>query len=446
MSFRYSLSVARKELVTSLRDRQTALYTFVLPLVMYPGVFWLMVQGFLVVQGQRERTDVTVGLAVEQPAELYAELAEDLDSRPDPEADSNAALAPHANVVRVEQRPQAGSEAGARAWVSTEVDQPPEDEPRHPDAVLWVADPDGESPGARLFYDSARSRSELARKRVEARLPAFASRLRGKAAQKLGINPDELDPVSVIPESVAPPRDVGALILSTLLPIMLVVMAVMGAFFPAIDLTAGEKERKTAETTLLLPVPRSAMLQGKILAVCCTACVATTLNLLAIGLSAEHLVSMLNSQSGGRGIGFDLPVLALLAIAPLAVLFSFFISAVLTGIGGLAATFKEGQAMLGPVQLVFILPAMIGAVPGMKLSLGWACVPVVNVVLAFRAMLRGEPLYLEYAVCALALLLYAWISIRAAVFILSREEVLLAGATIPLKRLVRALRSGGRAR
>ena len=82
MSLRSSLLVTRKELTASLRDRQTALYTFVLPLVLYPAVFWLMIQGFLVLQGQRERTEVEVGLTAEVPLEMHAALAQELDSQP----------------------------------------------------------------------------------------------------------------------------------------------------------------------------------------------------------------------------------------------------------------------------------------------------------------------------------------------------------------------------
>ena len=74
-----------------------------------------------------------------------------------------------------------------------------------------------------------------------------------------------------------------------------------------------------------------------------------------------------------------------LAVAPLAVLFAFFVSAVLTGLRGPGATFKEGQALLGPVQMLFILPAMAGVMPGLEpRQRHGASIPVVNVVLAFR--------------------------------------------------------------
>lgn len=432
MSLNLSLIVARKELLTSVRDRQTAIYTFVLPLVMYPGLFWLLIQGFLIVQGQREQTEVTVGIAAAQPVAMHEEVASTLN----PELGKATATPSPASIVQLEHRKGEVSEQSARSWM-TDV----EDDSLN--AVLYLEDPEGDEPKAKLFYNGSKSRSELARKRIESRLPHLVDRLRGAAASAGGVDPRELDPVDVINEGVAPRRDAGALVLSMLLPIMLVIMTVMGAFFPAVDLVAGEKERRTAETTLLLPIPRRSMLQGKILAVCATAVVATILNLFAIGFSAEQLVSTLTG-SGNTRLTVELPTLALCAITPLAVLFAFFVSATLTGVAGLAATFKEGQAMLGPVQMIFILPAMIGVVPGLQLTPAWACVPVVNVVLAFKAILRGSPLYLEYGLCSASLLLYAVLAIRAAVWLLSREEVQLAGATIPFKRILRVVRGDGR--
>lgn len=442
-AMRAILEVTRKELVGSLRDRQTAIYTLVLPICLYPIVFWLMVQCFLVVQGQREQTAVDVGLAAARPQSVPAGIVEALTER------SASGPSPRARVVNLEIEDGPLDAGGARAWIAggdrdpvrAPEEGPGEGEVERPDAVLYLPAPDSSAPDERasLFFDSTRSRSEIARARIEERLPGFAARLRASAAREAGHDAADLEPVTVDMRDVAPGRDRGALLLSGLLPILLVVMAVMGAFFPAVDLTAGEKERGTAETTMLLPVPRSAVHQGKILAVCTTAVVATFLNLLAIGLSAEPLLASL----GNDGFAVELPVAALLAVAPLALLFAFFVSAVLTGIAGLAATFKEGQALLGPVQMVFILPALFGVMPGLELTLGWAFVPVVNVVLAFRSMLVAKPLYLEYSATAVALLVYAWLAIRLAAHLLSRESVLMSGSTIPLKRLWRTLRGSG---
>jgi ABC-type Na+ efflux pump permease subunit len=294
------------------------------------------------------------------------------------------------------------------------------------DAVLHLrappaADAPAEGGGAQLYFDSTLPRSELARARVEERLPRYADELRRARAEALARDPAVLEPLRVEPPvDVSAGEDRGAYLLSLLLPMLLVVMTVMGAFYPAVDLTAGERERRTEETTLLLPVPRLAVQQGKILAVCAAALLATALNLLAIALSAGHLVGMARLS---EGVKFDLPVGALFALAPLALLFALFVSAVLTGVASFARTFQEGQALLGPVQMVFILPALVGAVPGIELQPALALVPVLNVVLAFRGLLLGEAQPLFYTLTACSLLacaaLASWIALRA----LSREPV-----------------------
>ena len=442
------MGVARKELTSSLRDKQTAIYTLVLPICLYPVLFWMMLQGYLLMQGQRERTETDVGLAVARPEAMPDGVRQAL-TRGDEERPPGA---PRYHGVSLDVLDGPMDVDGARAWLAGGDRDPRAEasEAERPDAVLHLPTPapDAEftathEPLATLFSDSTESRSQLARERLARRLPVFADQRRNEAARAVGVDPRELDPIERRSHNIAPRRDTGALVLSMILPLLLVVMAVMGAFFPAVDLTAGEKERGTTETTLLLPVPRGAVHQGKILAVCATAVVATFLNLFAIGLSAEHLMGMLSETAE---MPIEMPVLALFGIAPLAVLFAFFVSATLAGIAGLARSFKEGQALLGPVQMVFILPAMVGMIPGVELTPGWALVPVVNVVLAFRAMLLGKALLLEYALTSGALLLYALLAIGFAVRLLSRESVLLAGGTIPFRKLFSTLRSSGETR
>lgn len=432
---RATLWVAAKELRAAFRDRQTTLYTVVLPIALYPFLFWCMIQASLFVQGRREHTEVQVAIAAAAEAEVPSGLADALALRPsskdDPAAD-DALRRRLAEVDRVHVGPvrQPVDAAAAREWAqsrwraTTEVDARGE-----PDAVVFLPGParaddapaaQGDEPTLTVFYDSTQTASELARRRVAERIPPFVDALRtarlAPGTPKEALRPFKLDSA----HDVAPRKDQGAYLLSFVLPMLLVVMCVLGAFFPAVDVTAGERERNTAETTLLLPIPRLAVHQGKILAVCASALVATGLNLFALALSAGHLLQML--PRGGE-VQVELPLAAFASIAPLALLFAFFVSAALVGIASFARTFKEGQALLGPVQMVFILPAMAGAIPGLELTPGLACVPVVNVVLAFRALLNGQSLPLEYAITAASLFASALLAIWASVKLLSRESL-----------------------
>ena len=62
-------------------------------------------------------------------------------------------------------------------------------------------------------------------------------------------------------------------------------MIMLGAFHPAIDITAGERERSTLETTLSAPIERSALMAGKVLAVATLAAITGFLNLASMSLT-----------------------------------------------------------------------------------------------------------------------------------------------------------------
>jgi ABC-type Na+ efflux pump permease subunit len=423
--------VAWKELVAAFRDRQTTLYTIVLPIAMYPFLFWALIQGALFVQGREERTEVHLGVSAANDAEIPPGLTQALAKRPADRArnghEPNTVLAaekPIAPMV-VETDPEKRDEASARSWIG-KAPAGERVEKTSPDAVLWLHGPgrpsDTVESGANVYFDSSESRSQIAKKRTLSRLPVYAESLREERARAVGREIDELDPFRIDePKDIAAEEHGGAFLLSLILPMLLVVMTVIGAFYPAVDFTAGERERNTAETTLLLPVPRLAVHQGKILAVCACAVLATALNLFALALSAGHLVNMMRDTDE---LAIALPLGALLAVVPLALLFAVFVSAVLTSVAALARTFKEGQALLGPVQMLFLFPAMAGAIPGLELTPPLCFVPVVNVVLSFRAMLKGQWLPLEYALTGLTLLVLAVLAVWIALRILGQESLI----------------------
>lgn len=429
--------VARKELITGFRDRQLAMYAIVLPICLYPVLFWIMIQGALLVQGRREHTAVHVGIVaqpgVQVPADLYGALSY---------SPGASELEPGDTPLRfVETRqlsPSSNAEQAARA-AREDLDSPV-------DAVLYleqVTDNSEHEARALILYDSTESHSKLAHGRLQSRLEHFAEERRQAAADEAGLGPIVLTPLEVDERNLAPNEKMGAYVLSLLLPLLLVVMTVMGAFHPAVDLTAGERERGTIETTMILPISRLAIHQGKILAVSASALLATGLNLLALALSGSHLLKMLGT---GMSLEIEIPFAAFASIAPLALLFTFSVSAILTGVAALAKSFKEGQALLGPVQMLFILPAMASVMPGLELTTKTAFIPVVNVVLAFRALLQGEALPLEYTLTAACLLGYAVLAVMFAVRVLSRESLGLAGETIPFRRLLSFLRSNTQSR
>ena len=68
---------------------------------------------------------------------------------------------------------------------------------------------------------------------------------------------------------------------------------------------------------------------------------------------------------------------------------TIFFAGVMIPIAIYAKTFKEAQSIITPLNIVMVLPAMVGFFPGIELNTTTACIPVVNVVLATKELIAG---------------------------------------------------------
>ena len=205
----------------------------------------------------------------------------------------------------------------------------------------------------------------------------------------------------------------AALTLTTLIPLILILMTITGAVYPAIDLTAGERERGTLEALMAAPVPRLGLLAAKYVAVVTVALLTASANLLAMSvtLSATGLSELLFGKSG-------LSPLVLGEILALLILFAGFFSAVLLALTSFARSFKEAQAYLIPVMLLSMAPGLITLTPGVEFNALLAVTPLINIVLLARDLFEGhvDPTLATAAVLTTALYALAAIGLAARVF------------------------------
>lgn len=420
---RAALEIAKTEFVASVRDRMTIVYTFVMPLAMYPVLFWIMIQGYVVLQGKDERTAVSVAVvglpetidatrltsalgSAPKHAEVSVEPEQDV-AEPDDE-DVEPEFVP--GVVELEYLDALPAERDA--LVTDDADH---------DLVLHFLD-DGTT---ELLYDASRSRSVLAKRRIDERSAHLAEVFRREALEREGTTLEAFDPLDYEVVDLADEKDVVGLLFSLILPMMFVIMTVLGGFYPAVDTTAGEKERKTAETTALLPLAPATIVWGKVLAVAAFAAIAAMLNILGMALAAEHLLS---SMGEGLGVEIDPPFAALGRMAPFALSFVLFTSCVLVASASLTRTFKQGQSLLGAVQMVFIFPAVLGTMPVFDLSVTNAWIPIVQTSVAFKALLQGESApasanALAFSIVFVTGILYACIAVWLTIRLRQTEEL-----------------------
>lgn len=171
------------------------------------------------------------------------------------------------------------------------------------------------------------------------------------------------------------------------LPLVLLLMTVTGGVYPAIDLTAGERERDTLETLMALPVHPLRLLLAKYVAVLTVTMLTGAMNLLAMSTTvlAMQLESVLFGPTG-------LTCFLGIKLALVLVVFALFYSSLLLALTSSTRSFKEAQAYLIPLMLLTISPGLMIVMPGWSLNYATAAVPLVNMLLLARDILEGNPI------------------------------------------------------
>lgn len=207
--------------------------------------------------------------------------------------------------------------------------------------------------------------------------------------------------------------------MATLIPLILILMTITGAVYPAIDLTAGERERGTLESLMAAPLPRLSLLIAKYIAVLTVAILTATANLL--GMSITVYSTGLGSQLfGERGLSPS----AIAIVFLLLVLFAAFFSALLLAVTSFARSFKEAQAYLIPFMLLAISPGFLSVMPGIELNALLAVTPLVNIVLLARDVLQGEVHSLLAGVAVISTMLYGVAALALAARIFGSDAIL----------------------
>ncbi|MFO0807440.1 MAG: ABC transporter permease subunit/CPBP intramembrane protease [Gemmataceae bacterium] len=403
-----AIRFARKELRETLRDRRTILTLVLMPLLLYP-LLGVVFRQFFLVNLNESAPEYRIGVGSEAEGELLVELLGIGDKPPPlPRPSSKLSALPQPTsepVVKLfvaQDVPQAVNEGGIQLGIV--IANPPSihaplAELRARLTVLLL----DESPLGREALAYLRGRLAEANVRI----------LQGRAKESGD------PPLTIEPRVLTNPDHAGAFSLSTLVPLVLILMTITGAVYPAIDLTAGERERGTLEVLMAAPVPRVGLLAAKYLAVVAVSVLTGLVNLgmMALTLWLSGLGPALFGP-GGLTIGTALSVLGLL------VLFSALFSALLLALTSFARSFKEAQAYLIPLMLVALTPGLLALAPGLKMTTGKAVVPLLNVVLLARDVFDGQATLGLAAAVVASTLLYATAAVAIAARVFGAEAVL----------------------
>jgi sodium transport system permease protein len=275
-----------------------------------------------------------------------------------------------------------------------------------------------------ILFDESQAASVVARQRLAELVGSYSVLVTEGRLRARGLSRRDLAPIEVKEHNVADERRLGGVLLAGLLPFFISVWAVLGGQHAALDLGAGEKERRTLEALLVSPPTRWQLSAGKFLAVTVASLVAVMMvfvtTLITLRLGAAWGLAELKRTAVAISVG---PAILLIFVATLLVAF---LSAVQLALSFYARGVREAQQYFTPVYLFFSLPAM--AAPFLE---GWEkawttyLIPGLNATFVFRELLLGHLSWSALALTAASTTVYAVIALASAVWLLGREPLVL---------------------
>jgi len=358
----------RHELRSALRERAIVVNSILMPLFLYPVMLWVMLTALVFVTGLSERTSSRL-VILDVPA-AHTVLMDTLQARTNLEIREDVVSADSAaTLIRV------GELDALMEFL------PPEADARGMDDNFQVL----------IRYDRAVERSRRARDRVEGIVAGYRRRWIEREASALGISDADQQQFRIIQDNVSSGQQMGALLMGVMIPLFLVLMVALGCLVPAIDSTAGERERSTWETLMTVSASRLSVVTAKYFYVATLGILAGVLNVAAMFVSLGAIVGPLLADvgAGADAFQFSLPLLALPVMIVAAIALALFFAAAMMILAAFARTFKDGQAMVTPVYWLAMLPIVLGQQTDQTLTPAIAAIPVANAARMIRDAING---------------------------------------------------------
>lgn len=390
------VTIFRKELLDTLRDRRTILFILVIPLFLFPVLFRVM---FAVEKSHTDR---------EKGKTLRVVVIDHSESR-----SFETFVGEYGDVVVVQNVDVDSLRALVRA-----------DSFDGAFVVESAFDEDVAALGSgRIdFYFKSTGERKIANRRLRTMVNEFEERLLSGRFEALGLGEDVTDAVKLRPTNVATAEEQIGSKVGGFLPYIFILFCFMGAMYPAIDLGAGEKERGTMETLLTAPVHRFHILLGKFGVI-----VVSGLASAVVSMAGLYIAVRTAPELPGEFFALVVKILGwetIVQIFALLLPLTIFFAGILLSLSLSARSFKEAQSIISPLNMAVIIPAAIGMMPGVDMNFLTAIIPVLNVSLATKEIISGTIQTHHLAAVYASLVVFAMGSLGLSVLWFRRESTI----------------------
>lgn len=392
--------IFRKELRDMLRDRRTLFFMIVMPFLVIFLIFNLSMRLGMDMEKRAQEKELQVAVFAAGPLPEFINLLQ---------VSKKVKINTTVNKKEIEQTVQNGRLDFAISFAED---------------FSETVDREGTNE-VQVYYKASTSENEMALERIRKVMEKYKQQLLERRLQKKNMTAAFVEPIKIVEKDVSSIREKMGQRLGGMLPYFFVLFCFLGAMYPAIDLAAGEKERGTMETLLVSPASRLQIVVGKFLVV--------TASGIFTALSSVLWLYLVFRQSKTVPPEVLSGILKLIEWKSLLLLFSMiiplcaFFAAILLSVSVFAKSYKEAQSIIAPLNMIIIIPVLIGIFPGIQLNATTALIPILNISLATKEIIAGTISPLLMAEVFLVLFALAAVGLIFCTRWFNREAVIFRG-------------------
>ena len=386
-------TVLKKELKVTLRDKRTLFTVILFPAILFPLLIFI---------GAKAQTKLADSKKDKQLKIAIINTPEDL---------KNKLYAGKEFVIKENYN----ENSGITAIQSDSLD------------ALVVFNPDFEanisalkSEPVKIFYKST---NFLIYSRIAKDLNETNEYLLKNRIQQLNISEEALKPIVIEKIDIASKKEQIGEVVGGFLPYLFIIICFTGCMYPAIELTTGEKEKKTLETLLTVPASRFYILLGKVITMTLVGLSAALMTIFGLFISVQFFNEIPKelTDSVYDILNIKFVMLLLIMLIPL----SFFFSGMLSALAISAKSFKEAQSRIQPMMIVAILPAAMALIPGIKLDWTTVWIPIFNIALVTKKIMAENLDYSIYITVVISTIIISLLAIYFSYKQFSKEKMVL---------------------
>ena len=272
-----------------------------------------------------------------------------------------------------------------------------------------------------VYYKSSDLMSK-AKNRINNALDIYKNEVVSERLSQFNVDKDLLEPIDIINKDISTKKETIGKAVGGLIPYMLVIFIFLGAMYPAIDLGAGEKERGSLETLLSSPATKFEITVGKLMVVSLAGMVSGLISVIGISVPF-YFIGNIPDQIKSTVLEIISPFI-IVSVIILMIPIAIFFASMLLSISFYARSFKEAQSLMGPLNIIIIVPLMLTLGPGIEIDHITALIPLINVGLLTKEILAGSAQPIYFIETLSSLLFFAAIGIRFSVYWFNKENTI----------------------